>query len=145
MMPRVHIRQHRRGAGPELIILPAGTILLGRIALDLVWPLGQTNLHFLDLADEPVTDEFHGVSKHSCGTLLRAGLKDRLALGYLTMKRLALGEKMGNRFFTVDVLAVPKRLKRLHCMPMVGRGNNHDVDVITGAQIPVVRVSVAGL
>ena len=98
-----------------------------------------------DPADKAVADEFHSVAKHGRGALLRAGLKDRPTLGHLAVQRLALGEKVSDRFFAIDVLAVAERLERLHRMPMVGRGDNHNVEIFASTQFAVVDIHVARL
>ena len=62
-MTRVDVRQHRCRAGPELVILAAGTIFQGDASTNLGRPLGQTDLHLFQLPDEAVADQFDSPMK----------------------------------------------------------------------------------
>jgi len=79
------------------------------------------------------------------GPLLRAGLENGFALRDLAIDGLALGEKMGNRFFAVHILAIAQCLEGLHGVPVIGRADNDDVQIRARAQFAVIRVVRARL
>ena len=63
----------------------------------------------VDLSDEFVQRDFHRDAEPDFGTLLGAGLKNRLLILHFAVDRLAFTKKVGDRFFTVDIFAVAKR------------------------------------
>jgi hypothetical protein len=84
----------------------------------------------MEPAKHPAASDIHGKTKTSVATALRAGLID----GSQTLHRIgdgsALGDGQRNRLFAIDVLACLCGFDGNNGVPVVGRRNQHSVDVI---------------
>ena len=101
-----------------------------------------TSIRF-HLADAARADQFAGRAELVVGALLRAGLHDALVLACGGDHRAAFGDGVRQRLFAVDVLARLARAHGLQGVPMVGRADDHGVDVLAFEQLAEVAVDVA--
>ena len=62
--------------------------------------------------------------------LLCADLHHAASLFLQTTNQLAFVNRQRERLFTVGIFASPHRFDQNFCMPMIGRGNLDDVDIV---------------
>ena len=121
--------------------------LLGRLGIDGVVPLAaqvlvpaETAGRPHDLANQPVVDHFLRFPEVIHRRVLASDLQDPAArlddLGDLA----CLVDGVGHRLLEVHVLALAQRFHRLRVVPVIGRGDDDDVDVRPGAELAVVVV-----
>ena len=92
------------------------------------------------LAEQAVGDRLLGLPEVIHRGVLAADLEHAAGRFHHLGDLLRLLDRVGHRLFEVDVLAVAQRLHRVGVMPVIGRGNHHDVDVGPGADLAIVVV-----
>ena len=91
----------------------------------------------------PLRTNSHASRNSAAGALLRAGLHDPLVLAGRIDHRAAFGDHQRQRLLAIDVLAALAGGDRRQCVPVVGRGDRHRVDVLAVQQLAIVAVDVA--
>lgn len=98
----------------------------------------------LDFADASIADHRDGpqeVAVHLTAPL-RADLEDALGLVEHLDDLLPLVDGEGQRLFAVDVFAGLHRLDRQLGVPVVGRDDRHDVDVLAVENAAIIAVDI---
>ena len=128
-----------RLAQPEIIIQ------LGRRALHLerpaLWIFTNARLDGQLLAQAAVAHDFAGQPEVQVRALLAADLEDALGLPCHLEQGLALVDGQGERLLAIHVLAAPQGGDGGQRVPVVGRGDDHGVDVFAGAKLAEVAVT----
>src|SRR5437870_6533935 len=128
-----------RLAQPEIIIQ------LGRRALHLersaLWVFTNPRLDEQLLAQAAVANDFAGQPEVQVRALLAADLEDALGLPCHLEQGLALVDGQGERLLAIHVLAAPQGGDGGQRVPVVGRGDDHGVDVLAGAKLAEVAVT----
>ena len=105
--------------------------------------LTETPPHF---ADPPAADQLAGqriMGVLLAGSQLAAGLEHAIELADRLDHRRAFVDRQRQRLLAIHVLARLARLDRRDGVPMVGRGDEHGVDVLAGEHVAEVVVLVA--
>ncbi len=94
-------------------------------------------VHLVDLAELPRPDDLAGLDEVRHAPLLRADLHDALVLVLGLDDRRALGQIVRQRLLDVDVLAGRAGVDGHRHVPVVGRADQHGVDVLAVEQLVV--------
>ena len=94
-------------------------------------------------ADAAVADQFAGLAEPGVGPLLAACLEDAFFAGHGITQDPPLVDRVGQGFLDVGVLAVAHGVERSEDMPVVGRANQHGIDVVAAGDFAKVAVSGA--
>ena len=99
----------------------------------------------MNLAEPPLAHHRHGGQEPVLvlAPLLGADLEDPAGLLHHRAELLPLVDRQGQRLLAVNVLAGPERGDRDRGVPVVGRADRDDVDVVAIEQLAVVFVDVA--
>ncbi len=97
------------------------------------------------LSDPPAADQFAGEAEVALAALLAAGLKHAAVSSHRRDHVPGLADRQRQRLLAVDVLAGPGRRARDDRVPVVGRGNQDGVDVLSLQQTLELVVLVAAL
>ena len=97
----------------------------------------------VEQADAAVADQFAGLAEPGVGPLLAACLEDAFFAGHGITQDPPLVDRVGQGFLDVGVLAVAHGVERSEDMPVVGRANQHGIDVVAAGDFAKVAVSGA--
>ena len=111
-------------------------VLLARRAADV-------DMNGAHVADVPAADQFAGAAEVVRRALLAAGLEDASVAPHRVDYRPRFADRQCQRLLAVNVLAGLGRLDRDDRVPVVGRGDDHRVDVVAGQQLAEVIVDSA--
>ena len=98
-----------------------------------------------DIADEAVADELGGSAKRDVGALLHTGLENPAVLAGGVDEHPALTQRERDGFFDVDVLAGEHRGAGHGGVPVIGGGDEDDVDIVTGDEFLELGVDIHAL
>ena len=117
---------------------------LHRLFFQIVGLAGIAELAFdaIDLSDHAVQNQLAGDAELFTRALHRAGLKDALGRVHLFHERNGLMHVVGQRLLAVDVFARAQRRQTLDGVPVVGRGDADQVDVLAGDQLAKIVIGL---
>ena len=123
---------HRRGTNPKIPIESRRNRIFARGPINPLRPdrTIAPNVQFERLADQAGLNDFDGATETAAGASLVAHLGGDLLLPGEVTQVAGLENRVGQRFLNVGVLAHFHRARGGECMMMVGRGNDHRVDVL---------------
>ena len=107
--------------------------------------LAEAGADARDVADEAVADEFGGFAKRDLGALLHAGLENAAVLAGGVDQHATLAQREGDGFLDVDIFAGEHGGAGDRSMPVIGRGDEHDVDIGAGDEILILRIDLHAL
>ena len=116
---RLPVRQHRQRGEPVHV---------------------RPGAHAADAPEGTAAHELHGLGPVRAAALPLAALHHPPVAAGGGGHRLALADRVGQRLFHVHVLAGGAGIDHLDAVPMVGRADDHRVDVVVVEQRPVVRI-----
>ena len=131
--PRAEDRIVRTRRGRPKPPIPIQT-LLQRLLRQIARAGGSSNIdnHLLDLSNTPVSDQFTSFAEFRHGALHRPGLKNPVVFtgGFDHGPRFMNRERKW--LFAVNIFACFARRDGDECVPMVGHGDHHRVDILAG-------------
>ena len=135
-----------RGAEPALVVDVGRGLAVGILAhADGADVLEVPGLHPEDLAELSRADDLDGLLEVGRRALLGADGHDLVGLAGGAEHRLAFGDVVRDRLLDVDVLAGQHGLDRGQGVPVVGRGDDHRVQVLAVEHRPIVAGRVRGV
>ncbi len=99
--------------------------------------IGIDPFHFSDLA---LLHHLHSMLEVDIGTLLTAHGEDHSIVAYSLHQHLSLFDGKGEGFFQIDVFLCSSCISGHKCMPVVGAGDYHRIDVFAGNQLLVIFI-----
>ena len=131
-------RPHRRRAGPHLVVEVFRRRLVGRVA-DAA-PAVAIGLHQPDPAQAAFLDQFARLEQVRRAAPLRAHLHHPLVLARRRHHGLAFDHVHADRFLHIDVGPGLHRRDHRQRMPVIRRGDQHDVQVLLLEHFAVIAV-----
>ncbi len=131
----------RRRAEPQVPVQSRFRRFFRQIAKDR--GTAHRRVHFGDRADHAVAHQLARGAKFTHRTLHRADLKNSFVRAHGAHHRAALVDGVRHRFFAVNILARIRRRDRGERVPVVGRGDDHSVNVLARQQIAEIVVGIA--
>ncbi len=140
--PRIEGAQGRRAEPPVVVDALRRPGLVGRIAQIAAHARrapGVPRVHATDLPELARADAPHGLDEVRAAALLEPDLDDALAGLRRGHDGAPLGDVVAERLFDVDILAGLHGAQRRDRVPMIGRRDNHRVDVLAVEDLAVVH------
>jgi len=97
----------------------------------------------VDFSDSAIADQFAGIAEIPLGALLTSGQPDHTISSYCITNGPTFGYIVGERLLAVNILAGPGGHYGWNCVPVVGSGNGHRVDITAGDDFAKVIASGA--
>jgi hypothetical protein len=135
------VADERTGATPQLPI-QAGLHRLHRFGIGF-GRVAEGNVDRTDFADDAVADQLRRHAEFLGRALLGAGLEHALGGAHRFHQLDGFAHTVGQRLLAIDIFAGFHRRDGNVGMPVVGRGDHSDVDVLSGQELAEVVVRIA--
>ncbi len=107
--------------------------------------VGHVDLDGVKFSQAPVAHQFAGLAHRAGRAFVRAGLEDAAIAFHRLAHGSPLGDRVGQRFFAIDILAGPRRRDRDEGMPVIGSADQRRINILACQQFAEVGVQIAPL